>query len=66
MRSLWSLMLLPSAVRPLRLLGRGCGGALGADASEQLLGGFVGRVLVDELALEGPLEDRLAQTLHAC
>src|SRR5690606_22963285 len=37
----------------------------GLDAGEELAGGFVVGVLGDELALEGALEDRLAQALAA-
>ena len=39
--------------------------ALGGDAFEQLAGGFVVRVLRDELAGEGVAEDGLAQRLRA-
>ena len=41
--------------------GGGCS-ALGSDAFEQLLGRLVVRLLVDELALEGPLRDRVPKT----
>ena len=34
---------------------------LGADAGEEQLGGLVGRVLGDELAAEGSLEDGTAE-----
>jgi hypothetical protein len=37
----------------------------GADAGEEGLGGLVGRVLRDELAAEGTLEDRRAERLRA-
>ena len=39
--------------------------ALGADAFEEDGRGLVGRVLVDEAALEGPLEDGLAEAGEA-
>jgi hypothetical protein len=51
----------------IRAFGRGPKGrrpvALGANAGEEGLGGLVGRVLRDELAAEGTLEDRRAERL---
>ena len=38
------------------------GSVFGSDALQQNLGGFIIRVLVDETAFEGPLEDGLAET----
>ncbi len=55
-------MLRPSSVRPRVFLRGDSGGALGTDAFEQILGRFVGRILIDEFALEGPLENGLTET----
>jgi len=49
----------PCSAGSLRRL---AGGALGAESFQQPLGGLVGGVLVNELSLEGPLEDGLAKS----